>query len=57
MKYFFRKHNIFSDKDWQEVSYKDLQKIIDEEYDDCCVVILVKAEKDAFYFEYNEFEC
>lgn len=58
MKYYFRNQDVFNKEQWKEVSYDFLQHCIDDAYcDDCCVVVLVKAEKEALYFEYTEFEC
>jgi len=57
MKYYFRNHDVFNKEQWKEVSYDFLQHCIDDAYDDCCVVMLVKAEKETLYFEYTEFEC
>ena len=54
MKYYF-KGKMYSE--WKEVSLDFIQKVIDDRYDDCCVVELVKTEKNALYFCYEEFEC
>ena len=56
MKYYFRNYKAFKKEPWREVSYEFLQYCIDDAHDDCCVVVLVKAEKEALYFEYTEFE-
>jgi len=56
MKYYFRKNRVAKKKPWKEVSYDFLQHCIDSAYNDCCVVALVRAEKEALYFEYTEFE-